>query len=194
MLHKVLLPIFLSMLGLSYTTHLAPGIHILVFSGWLAYISLTLNIEKSLWISLMCGLITDCTSLELPLGVFATIFCLSTTIIKQVRTYFSFDNLASLFLFSYSYSIIATLLQNLTYLLLKTDVPIKFLGTISSLLISPLFDALFFIVFVYYPSYFMKWALNPSNIRRYKKITKEKKLIARKATDKLVNKLYARRS
>ena len=193
MLKSIFVSLWFILIGFFLTSHLFSTLAIFVFSGWLSYITLTCSLEKSLWLSVLCGLITDLFSFDLPFGFFPSIFCLTTMIVRRMKSYFSAANLRSVFLFAYSFCMLTAIFQLIGYCIFHIPSPTTTLSLACSVLIYPLIDTIFFLVFCYYPVIFLSWLTSPTNILYYRKAFYKLSFLARKMMNKIIHKVYARR-
>lgn len=194
MFYSTIYPLILCLFPLHYFSYTFPWIQIFPFAGWLAYTTQNSKLNRSLWLSFTCGVITDLSCTDLPLGVFSGIFCLTTLIVKRFQNYFSSEIISSLCLYVSLYSSINYLIFQTSLFFITAQNSFTFLSTATALFICPIFDTLFFLTFVYYPISLTKIIFHTKNIALCKRKVKEKKHIFAKTMQTFFKRIYAGRS
>ncbi len=94
-----------------FNSALLPQIKFLVFSPFLAILYNRGSFQICLWIACLCGLIIDCFSTDLRLGIHALNYCLVTVVLYKQKHHFFEDKPLAICLFTALISIVSTLIQ-----------------------------------------------------------------------------------
>ena len=130
---------------------LAPPMTLLAFAPWIALLSLSSSLEKTLWLSALAGGCVDLLS-EDPLGIHALNYCLSAALLFRFRKPFSQENPLHFSLFSSLVSLVSTLIQMFLLFLFDRRIPFAGKWLLGDLIGMPLIDGLYAWIWIFLPS------------------------------------------
>jgi len=145
-----------------------PGIHLMTFAPLLTYVYARYSYAGSLWSSFLVGLYFDLMASKLPLGFYSLSYCIAATLIYRYRRFFLVEKWWIFPMYSAIFSFATTVVQIILLALFNAKVPIGFSMVLSDLLIMPIIDALFALIFFNIPFAGWKYLTNPSQIHYWK--------------------------
>ncbi len=124
----------------------------------------------------LCGLLIDLLSSSLPLGFFTSIFMIALYGFYRFKHFFFIDKIMTFPILTFLFSSFVTLIHRLTLNIfcLKSPLTLKWMAT--DLIIMPLGDALFALVFFAFSLKFLSKWLNLNTRRHHSLSFKEKEL------------------
>ena len=135
---------------------LFPSVVLQLFAPFLVFIFYRSSKMEALWWSVACGLVLDLLSPHTTLGLFAFTYAVTTALLYDRKQHFFIDNLSTLPLMTFMFSVLSTLI-----LALLVQIPISLPWIATDLLLMPLGDA-FIAFFCYTVPY---WQLAPKRRR-----------------------------
>ena len=109
------------------------------------------NFAWALWLAAGAGLLIDLLSTGLPFGCHALSYTLTIAILFFYRHYFFFDKRGALALLTGLVSLLATLIEMFLFSFFDQGLTITPFGLASDILVMPLADALYALVFFWLP-------------------------------------------
>lgn len=123
-------------------TALFPQVKVWAFAPFLAITFHRASFSRSLWVSLLCGLILDCLSSQFPFGWFACVHVLGAFFLFRRKRHFFEDKPFALSF----YSALLSIFFSLNLLLIAFwygEIPITLALLLSDLVFMPFLDALY---------------------------------------------------
>jgi len=133
---------FLALLFALFATSSIPYLKFLPFAPFLVIVCTSQGLLRSLWIAALCGLIMDLMGSDLPFGIHALNYTLTTLLIYRYRRSFV-EKPIGLSSFTFFFSLFSTGIQLGSLFLFGKFIPLTLKGLVSDLLIMPLVDALY---------------------------------------------------
>lgn len=145
----------LAIIAFILQTILFPSFILLAFSPWIALVVLKCSFHRCMIYAMISGSILDLFSND-PMGVHALNYTLIALTLYRYKRFFSYEMPLHLGLFTFLVSFTSTLLQ--IFLLFLFDRRIPFAGewVFGDLVIMPLADALYAIIWLSYPLKFFE--------------------------------------
>ncbi len=101
---------------------LSPPFTLLPFAPWIALVSLSRPLPKTLWLSFVAGVMIDLISDD-PIGVHALNYCITAAIVFRFHKHFLYDDPLHLSLFTALISLISTSVQMSLLFLFDRRIP-----------------------------------------------------------------------
>lgn len=169
MMSSLLFP-FISCFFASFILPLSfPEVRFLSFAPCITLALARLEFTYGLWIAACCGMVIDLFSSSLPLGFFALNYALTGTLIYRYRKYFDEESIHVFSLYTILFSFVSTLLHCILYALIHMHVPLKGITLVTDLMIMPLLDGGYALLWVLYPLTIWRFATSASSIIYYKR-------------------------
>ncbi len=130
-----------------FGTALFPPIKLLAFSPFLALLYNKANIQRSLWIASLCGLVIDVLSSEFRLGIHALNYCLTTFLLYKQKKHFFEDKPLALCLFTLLISVVSSIVLLLLISIFDKALPLSKGLLITDLALMPILDTVYAFVF-----------------------------------------------
>jgi cell shape-determining protein MreD len=138
-------PFFLATL---FAPLLAPSLRLLFFAPYLIQFLYKNNLQASMWMAFICGLILDLLTAGNRLGLLTLNLTLTLFLLYPLKAYFFADRLSTLPIMTFLFSALAAFLQLFLEAIFQGSIPLsKTLFSknwlLSDLILSPAYDALF---------------------------------------------------
>lgn len=126
------------------------------FAPYLILVIYKKNYPTAISYSLITGLILDLFTSPLRFGVNALNYSLTTTLLYHQRLNFFSDNLLTLPIMTFLFSLLSTLIQVALLYIFSKPIPISIYWIFSDIIMMPLADAFFSFFWFILPSIFIK--------------------------------------
>lgn len=126
------------------------------FAPFLALMCYKRPLNHCLWYALICGLILDLLSARMRLGVHAVNYCVVTWLLNHLKSRFFEDKIFTLPVMTFWFAILSTLLLVLELKGLGQDLILSWQWVATDLLLFPLADALYALVWFALPAYLLR--------------------------------------
>ena len=123
----------------------------MTFAPFLAFLLTKHEFSKALWLSAFAGLTIDLYTTALPLGAHTLLYTLTVSLLYFYRHLFFFDKKGALALLTALVSMTATLLEIFLFSFFNEEVRIGPLGLVTNVVVMPLVDALYALLFFWLP-------------------------------------------
>ena len=107
---SLLIPFAIACFFALFNSALLPAVKLLVFSPFLAILYNRASFQFCLWVACLCGLIIDCVSTDLRLGIHALNYCLVTVVLYNQKRHFFEEKPLAICLFTGLISWVSTLI------------------------------------------------------------------------------------
>jgi hypothetical protein len=141
---ELAIPFLLALFAALFGTALLPTLHFFAFAPFLAIVYQKRSLAYSLWVATGCGLIVGLLTSEAKLSIIN--FVLITLILHRQKRHFFEDHLGTLPIFTFFISSIFTFLQFILLAIADRNPPFSWQLFFTDILIMPLFDALYAVV------------------------------------------------
>lgn len=120
-----------------------PYLHLCFFAPFLALTYHASTPSKSLWLSLLCGVILDCISSEFKFGLHTLTFVLATLVLYPQKKHFFEDKPLALSIFTAIISSALTFLQFILVYLFDRGIPFSALTALTDFILMPAVNSLY---------------------------------------------------
>lgn len=144
---------------------LFPGLHLLYFAPFVCCCYYYRSYAASLWISLLCGLIIDLLSAPLRFGLHALNFTLTTAFLYSKKQHFFQDQLSTLPILTFFFSLISTLIQLILLYIFETSLTLSWKWVFTDLLWMPCTDGIY--AFICFSLPIIIWGKTPRRGKDY---------------------------
>lgn len=135
---------------------LFPTLRLTFFAPWIVIVFYRKSLLNALWASVLCGIVIDLLASDTLFGIYACNYALTTWILYSYKRNFFEDNLSTLPMMAYFYSILSTLLQVILLYVFQEGLNISWQWIGTDMLLMPALDACYaFLIFVL-PGFFTK--------------------------------------
>lgn len=134
---------------------LFPFLRLMFFVPFLIILFYQKSYLTCLWISFGCGLILDLLSSKTHFGLFALNYTLTTWILYERRRNFFGDNLSTLPIMTFFFSVITTVIQYGLMYMFENNFHLSFKWIVSDLLVMPLADSTYAFILFILPSFIL---------------------------------------
>lgn len=133
----------LGLIAAIFTSAFFPYLHLCFFAPFLAIAYHASTLSKSLWLSLLCGVILDSVSSEFQFGLQSLTFVLTTLVLYPQKRHFFEDKPLALSIFTAIISSILTVLQFILVHLFDRGLPFSILTVLTDFILMPIVDGLY---------------------------------------------------
>ncbi len=133
----------LALLAAIFGSVFFPYLHLSFFAPFLALTYHAATLSKSLWLSLVCGVILDLLSSEFRFGLHTLTFVLATLVLYAHKRHFFEDKPLALSIFTAIISTILTLLQFILVHLFDRGIAFSTLTVLTDVIFMSLVDGLY---------------------------------------------------
>ncbi len=128
---------------------LFPSLRLIFFAPFLIILYYNKSYTTCLWAALACGLVMDILSSTMRLGLYGIDYCLTTWLLYSQRRHFFADNLSTLPIMTFFFSVLSTLIQLFLTNIFEQGISISWNWAATDLIYMPAIDAFYaFIVFI----------------------------------------------
>ncbi len=120
-----------------------PYLHLCFFAPFLALTYHASTLSKSLWLSLVCGVILDLLSSEFKFGIYTLTFVLATLILYAHKRHFFEDKPLALSIFTAIISGVLTILQFVLVHLFDRGIPFSTLTVLTDVIFMSAIDGVY---------------------------------------------------
>jgi len=158
-MNKIILTLlfFSSCVALFFNLYFFPEFRLLVFLPFLSLAMHRLSFFNTLKLAFLSGIVLDLLSIDLPMGFHVLSYLLATSFFYSQKKFLFDDKLFSLALFMIPFSCFTTLIERVLLFFCERELPLTWKSVSSDLLLMPIFDALFAIL----------WFTIPLRVYRY---------------------------
>ncbi|HEX2579408.1 MAG TPA: hypothetical protein VHK67_03295 [Rhabdochlamydiaceae bacterium] len=133
----------LALIAAIFGSAFSPYFHLCFFAPFLALTYHASTLSKSLWLSLLCGVILDSVSSEFKFGLHTLTFVLATVVLYPQKRHFFEDKPLALSIFTAIISSAITLLQFILAHLFDRGLPLSGLTALTDFVLMPIVDGLY---------------------------------------------------
>ena len=169
-LKTLLIPFLLCYFGELYLPIIIPNVRFIPYAPLITIIISRFNRAEAIWLAALVGLMIDLYSKGAMLGVFSLNYCISTIIIYRYRKFFSEEKIHIYALYTTLFSVISTAIHFFLFALVETPLKLTFFTIFTDLILMPIFDGVYALVFILTPVTTIKYLSRPSYTRYYKSI------------------------
>ncbi len=144
-------PFFLASAITIFGGVLLPSVQLLAFSPFFALVYNRKSFIASLWIAILCGILSDLLCSQLKFGLYALNYCLTTTLIYQQKKHFFEDKPTALSLFTVLISSTSTFLQLLLTYAFDKGLPFSWKLVLTDLIEMPFIDGVYAYLWFFCP-------------------------------------------
>lgn len=163
-------PLVLSYFGMVMVSSFVPQARILGFVPFLTLALARLELGYVLWMAAIAGLYIDANSPSTPMGFSALNYALTSLIVFRYRRRFSEDKFYIFTLYSTLFSFVSTILHFVLHALIDLHVKLHVFTVITDLILMPIFDGVYALVFVLAPIALFKYLSASKRLSRYRKV------------------------
>lgn len=162
-------PFFQSFFAAVFFPKIFPSLGLVFFAPFLAIACIRLPFIPSLSLALFSGLAMDCMSSSFPFGIQIFINCFIVLLLHRFKYHFFEEKMISIAVYTAIFSFFYTISSLFLFSLFEHPVPFSWRGIISDLIIMPLIDGIYGIIWFSLP----KIAFNYLLCRLIKRFSKE---------------------
>ena len=144
-------PLSLAILYTLYGSALFPELKLITFAPMLAIVYQRKPYLLALWISLFCGLIVDTVSSQYSFGLYGACYLLTTMLCYHQKKHFFEEKPSAISFFSGLISSVFSFVLIVATYIFQKPVAVSFELTVSDCIISPIFDALYALIWFTVP-------------------------------------------
>jgi rod shape-determining protein MreD len=122
---------------------LLPSLKLSFFAPFLIIVCYQKNLQNSLWLALLCGLILDLLSSHARLGIHALNFCFTLVVLYPQKRNFFADSLSTLPMMTFFFAIVSSVFMALLLYSLETKNVMSWNWVFSDLLMMSAADAMY---------------------------------------------------
>lgn len=166
-------PLVLSYFGTVIISSVVPQARILGFVAFLTLSLSRLELAYVLWIAALTGLYIDANSPSTQMGFVALNYVLTSLIVFRYRRHFNEDNFYIFTLYSTLFSFVSTILHFILHALIDLHVKLHLFTVITDLILMPIFDGVYALVFVLAPIALFRYLSASKRLSRYRKVLRK---------------------
>lgn len=147
---------FLALFLLLTVPFFFPAFHPLFFAPALVIAIYRGSLLSALWKALFCGIVLDLFSSSLLFGVSSLNYALTVALLYSQKRNFFEDNLSTLPLMTFAFSVVSTILQYILGLFFGSSITLSWAYVFTDLIAMPLLDSLMAFALFSLPFYLYK--------------------------------------
>ncbi len=149
---------------------LFPHLNLLTLIPLIAIFSSRTTLKNALIMSILIGAIQDLLSIYYPMGYSSLNLLLTTLFLYRYRSYFYVEKPHTYTIYIFLFSLVSSSIQLLQLHFLGISINLSLISLMSNLILMPLLDAAYGLLFYFYPYILIRFLTHPKRVNFRKQI------------------------